>query len=87
MPFTHKLALLSFAGIVALAALPARADDQNPFPSFRAQTAQMANKDGMVTKQDFMHMMEQRFDAMDKGNKGMLTQEQVMRIFKDNTGS
>ena len=33
----------------------------------------MANKDGMITKKDFMAMMEKKWNAMDKGNKGMLS--------------
>ena len=41
----------------------------------------MANKDGMITKKDFMMLMEKKFDEMDKSKKGMLSVDDVMRIY------
>ncbi len=41
----------------------------------------------MVTKKDFMKMMEKKFDEMDKGKKGMLSQQDIMQIFNDKTGA
>jgi hypothetical protein len=34
----------------------------------------------MVTKQDFIKLMGQRFDAMDKQKKGMLSVKDVAKI-------
>jgi hypothetical protein len=46
----------------------------------------MADRNGMVSKKDFMKTMSKKFDAVDKGHHGMLTQAQLMRIFSDTTG-
>jgi hypothetical protein len=37
----------------------------------------------MVTKKDFMAMMEKRFDAMDKAKKGMIHHTEATKIFMD----
>ena len=37
-------------------------------------------KDGMVSKQDFMKVMEQRFDMMDKDKKGMISVKDIAKI-------
>ena len=87
MQLVQKIALLSFAGIVAASAGPAFADDQKQYPSLFQETKMMANKDGMVSKQDYMKMMEKRFDAMDKAKTGMLSTQDIMKIFNDKTGS
>lgn len=86
-PLTRKLALLSFAALLSAGTLPAFAADGDGMQSFARETQQMANKDGMVNKRDFMKMMEKKFDAMDKAHKGMLSAADIMRIFNDNTGS
>ena len=39
-----------------------------------------------ASKKDFLAMMEKKFDAMDKGKKGMLSVADIMRIFSDKTG-
>ncbi len=44
------------------------------------QKGGMARQDGMVTKQDFIKMMEKRFDAMDKKKKGMLSEAEIAYI-------
>ena len=44
----------------------------------------MMRKDGMVTKQDFIKLMGQRFDAMDKQKKGMLSVKDVAKILDPN---
>lgn len=66
--------------------LPAIAADGDAMQSFRREVLTMANKDGMVSKGDFIAMMEKKFDAMDKGQKAMLSVADVMRIFSDRTG-
>lgn len=37
------------------------------------------DKDGMISKSEFMAMMEQKFDMMDKAKKGKLTAEDVAK--------
>jgi hypothetical protein len=45
--------------------------------------SKMANKEGMVSKKDFMDMMGKKFDEMDKDKKSMLSKDDVVRIFGD----
>jgi hypothetical protein len=82
---TRALALTTILSIGALA-LPAFAADGDAMQSFQREVQTMANKDGMVSKKDFLAMMEKKFDAVDKGKKGMLSVTDVMRIFSDKTG-
>lgn len=51
------------------------------------QRSSMINKDGMVTKADFMKMMEKRFDSADKKRRGMLTPEEIARILDPNVAN
>ena len=74
--------MLSLAAISA----PTFAADGDGMQSFMREVSSMANKDGMVSKRDFLAMMEKKFDAMDKGKKGMLSTADIMRIFSDKTG-
>jgi hypothetical protein len=71
----------------ALSALPATA--QSPFPSSavefsshfwteRMMRAMDTNKDGMVSRQEYLTYMGTQFDMMDTGKKGMLTSQQFM---------
>jgi hypothetical protein len=87
MQLTKRLAILSFAALMSAGAAPAFAADGDGMQSFLRDTKMMANKDGMVTKADFMKMMEKKFDAMDKQHKGMLSPDDIMHIFSDKTGS
>ena len=82
---TKALALATMLSIGALS-LPALAADGDAMQSFQREVQTMANKDGMVSKKDFLAMMEKKFDAMDKGKKGMLSVTDIMRIFSDRTG-
>ena len=81
----RKTALLVTLGMATLAAPLAFAADGDGMGTFRKEMTTMANKDGMVSKKDFMAMMEKKWDAMDKG-KGMLPVADVMRIFSDTKG-
>ena len=81
-----KTAMLVVMGMSALAAPVAFAADGDGMQSFQRDVKAMANKDGMVSKKDFMAMMEKKWDAMDKGKKGMLSMTDVMRIFSDTKG-
>jgi len=73
---------LSFGAMLGIAALsaPAFAADGDMMAT-RAEMMKMVNKDGMITKKDFLMMMEKKFDEMDKGKKGMLSIDDVMRIY------
>jgi hypothetical protein len=82
---TKALALGTMLSIAALST-PVLAADGDGMQSFRREVTTMANKDGMITKKDFLAMMEKKFDAMDTGKKGMLSVSDIMRIFSDKTG-
>jgi len=77
----RSLSLGAMLGIAVLSA-PAFADDQGP-RWWEPMVSKMANKEGMVSKKDFMDMMGKKFDEMDKDKKGMLSKDDVMRIFGD----
>jgi hypothetical protein len=82
---TKALALGTMLSIAAIST-PVFAADGDGMQSFAREVSTMANKDGMVSKKDFLAMMEKKFDAMDKGKKGMLSTADIMRIFSDRTG-
>lgn len=85
MTMKQTMKALSFGamlGIAALSAPVALADDTGLTP-FSMEVKKMANKEGMITKKDFMAMMEKRFDAMDKARKGMIHTSDAMKIFSD----
>ena len=81
-----KTAMLVVMGMSALAAPIAFGADGDGTQSFQREVKTMANKDGMVSKKDFLAMMEKKFDAMDKAKRGMLSTADIMRIFSDKTG-
>lgn len=90
MNVKHAVRAVSLAAMLGLASLslPAFAADGDAMQSFAKDVSTMANKDGMITKKDFMAMMEKRWNAMDKQKKGMLSKEDVMKIFAmDNKGA
>ena len=76
---TRALAFGALLGIAALSS-PVLAADGDAMAT-RAEIMKMANKDGMISKNDFMAMMEKKFDEMDKAKKGMLSADDVMRIY------
>ena len=81
-----KTALLIALGMATTAMPLAFAADGDGMQSFRKEMQTMANKEGMISKKDFMAMMEKKWNAMDKSNKGMLSMADVMRIFSDTKG-
>ena len=81
-----KTAMLVVMSLSALAAPVAFAADGDGMQSFQREVKALANKDGMVSKKDFMAMMEKKWDAMDKGKKGMLSMADIMRIFSETKG-
>jgi hypothetical protein len=76
---TRTLAVGALVDIAALSS-PVFAADGDAMAT-RAEIMKMANKDGMISKKDFMAMMEKKFDEMDKSKKGMLSTDDVMRIY------
>lgn len=85
-----QLRMAAMIGTIAFAALSAMpAGAQSPFPSSaqefssnfwteRMMRAMDTNKDGMVSRQEYMSYMGAQFDMMDGGKKGMLTSQQFM---------
>ena len=73
-------------GLTLLSAPLAFAADGDGMVAFRQQMQSMANKDGMISRKDFLAMMERKFDAMDRDRKGMLSIGELMRIFSDSQG-
>jgi hypothetical protein len=85
MTMNRTMKALSFGAMLAIAALSAPvalADDTGLTP-FSMEMKKMANKDGMISKKDFMAMMEKRFDMMDKSKKGMISMNDAMKLFSD----
>lgn len=82
----RKAALGLALGLTLLSAPSVFAADGDGMVAFRQQMQSMANKDGMISKKDFLAMMETKFDAMDKDRKGMLSIGDLMRIFSDSKG-
>ena len=85
---TNLFSAIAVGSMLGLAALstPVLAADGDGMQTFSRQVQSMANRDGMVSKKDFMAMMEKKFDAMDKSKKGMLSTQDIMHIFSDRTG-
>ena len=74
----NALALGTMLAVATIAAPVLAADGDAMIP--RAEWMKMA-KDGMISKKDYMSMMEKKFDEMDKSKKGMVSVDEVMRIF------
>lgn len=86
MNVTRKTKLMTFCTLLSIAALSAPlavAQSDNTGLEFTQELLKMLNKDGMMTKKNFMTMMERRFDRMDKKKVGMLSRVEVMAIFSD----
>lgn len=73
------LALASSTALAAQSTFPASADDfYHSFWTERMMRVMDKNKDGMVSRQEYMEHMGAQFDMMDQGKKGMLTSRQFM---------
>src|ERR1051325_9384145 len=76
---------LSFGAMLAIAALSAPvalADDTGLTP-FSMEMKKMANKDGMISKKDFMALMEKPFDMMNKSKRAVTPMNRAMKLFPD----
>ena len=87
MTLIRKTCAMGVLAMAAMNALPAAAQGTFPssaveFPSHfwneRMMRAMDANKDGMVSRQEFLAYMGAQYDMMDSGRKGMLTAPQFM---------
>jgi Ca2+-binding EF-hand superfamily protein len=82
----RRVNLAAFAATLLIAGSAALMPPALAAPPSQAEVQEMLKKsgtmrsDGMVTKQDFMKMMEKRFDAMDKQKKGMVSAEDIAKI-------
>ena len=77
--------MLAFAAMTAVPAMAAQGAYPTSASEFadRFWTEQMMhamdkNRDGMVSRQEFLDYMGTQFDMMDSGKKGMLTKAQFM---------
>ena len=86
MKLSRLIPALCLAATVGIGASNAFAADGDGKYGWDNEVRKMADKNGMISKKDYMAMMEKKFDAMDKQKKGMLSEADVMRIFRDNTG-
>jgi len=82
MKFTKLAAALALA-MAAGSAQVAFADGPDERSLWEMLIKSAMNRQGMVTKTDFMKFMEKRFDAMDKSCAGMLTPEQIRLLVGD----
>ena len=76
------IGMLAMAGMTAFSATAATPMGAQEFPpifwSERMMMAMDTNKDGMVSRDEYMNYMGQQFDMMDTGKKKMLTKQQFM---------
>ena len=80
MKLTKFAAALAVA-VAAVGVQVARADgpDDRALYEMLLKSSMMRSK-GEVTKSEFIKMMEQRFDAMDKNRRGRLTAEEIKAL-------
>jgi hypothetical protein len=72
-------------GALQLSAAPALAGPPDETEVIEMlKKSRMMRQDGMVTKSDFIKLMGQRFDAMDKQKKGMLSAKDIAKILDPN---
>ena len=81
MKLAKVAAMLALATAMS-AALANPPDEREVWEMLKKSSTMRA--DGMVTKTDFIKLMEKRFDAMDKGKKGMLTAEEIAKLLDPN---
>jgi hypothetical protein len=73
------LVLTTVSAFPAMAQAPMGAQEFPPiFWSEKMMMSMDKNKDGMVSRDEFMNYMGQQFDMMDSGKKRMLTKQQFM---------
>ena len=83
LPARTAMSFAAMLGIAALSALVALGQSDSGLGPLNSDLKNMANKEGMISKKDFMAMMEKRFDMMDKNKKGMIHMTEATKIFSD----
>jgi hypothetical protein len=82
--------MMKLAKVAAMLALATAMSAASANPPDEREVWEMLKKsstmraDGMVTKTDFIKLMEKRFDAMDKGAKGMLSAQDIAKLLDPN---
>ena len=79
---TIALGMAAAGTQLASPALAGAPDDREIYEMLKRSS--MIRADGMVTKSDFIQLMEKRFDAADKGRRGMLSPQDIARILDPN---
>jgi Ca2+-binding EF-hand superfamily protein len=75
-----RMTLATILAATVLAAVPPVALAQKGMDNIKAMDR---DKDGMISKAEFMAMMEKAYDDMDKGRKGRLTAEDVAKSIQE----
>lgn len=71
------MAIALCTALGGLAALPAQAQSDK---AMQAVKTMKADKDGMITKAEFMRMVEEKWNAMDLLTKNRLTQAEAAKL-------
>jgi Ca2+-binding EF-hand superfamily protein len=75
-----RITLATLLAAATLAAVPPVALAQKSMDNIKAMDK---DKDGMISKAEFMAMMEKAYDDMDKSRKGRLTAEDVAKSIQE----
>ncbi len=75
----HPRSALAVLAAALLVAVPLAQAQTTTQPRPAGVMAMDADKDGMISKPEFMRMMEAKFDEMDKAKTGRLTPAQVQQ--------
>ena len=79
MKVRNTAAMLALAMGVTGFTSPALAADDRAVAEM-LNRSDMVRPDGTVTKADFIKLMEKRFDAMDKGRRGVLSVRDIAKL-------
>jgi hypothetical protein len=74
------MTLATLLAAAMLAVVPPMAHAQKGMDNIKAMDK---DRDGMISKPEFMAMMEKMYDDMDKGRKGKLTAEDVAKSIQE----
>jgi hypothetical protein len=79
MKVRNTAAMLALTIGVTGFASPALAADDRAVAQM-LNSSDMVRPDGTVTRADFIKLMEKRFDAMDKGRRGVLSVRDIAKL-------
>jgi len=75
-----RITLAAALAAAMFAVVPPLAHAQKGMDNIKAMDM---DKDGMISKPEFMAMMEKMYDSMDKGRKGKLSAEDVAKSIQE----